>query len=117
MPRIRQEIAQGVAEQLHAVEIAIDMAVARAAELTAAMPRARTDARFPAQVGQEAMGKTAQAVTALVQARGHIVEAHQSLDIVRTEWRIPEVGVGDLVPKVPAELGEDDSAPRLRRVA
>lgn len=116
MPRTRHAIAQGVAEQLHAVETAIDAAVACAAQLTATMPQARADARFPAQVGQEAMGRTAEAVTALVQARGHIVEAHRALDTVRAEWHIPEVGVGDLVPKVPA-LGEDDNAPRLRRVA
>lgn len=117
MPRTRHAIAQGVAEQLHAVEAAIDNAVACAAQLTATMPRARTDARFPAQVGQEAMGKAAEAVTALVQARGRIVEAHQALDAVRTDWHIPEVGVGDLVPKVPPAMREADTVQPLRRVA
>jgi hypothetical protein len=117
MPRTRHAIAQGVAEQLQAVEAAIDNAVACAAQLTATMPRARTDARFPAQVGQEAMGKAAEAVTALVQARGRIVEAHQALDMVRTDWHIPEVGVGDLVPKVPPGFAADETAPVRLRVA
>lgn len=115
MPRIRLEIAQGVADRLHAVETAIDTAVARAAELTAAMPQARTEARFPAQIGQEAMGRAAEAVAALVQARGHIVEAHKSLDAVRADWRIPEVAAGDMLPKVPPAMVED-GGPRLRSV-
>lgn len=117
MPRIRREIAQGVAERLFAVESAIDTAVVRAAELAAAMPQARTDARLPAAIGQEAMGQAADAVAALVVARGHIVQAHQSLDVVRTDWRIPEVGVGDMLPKVPPAMGEAEQSPRLRRVA
>ena len=117
MPKIRTEIAQNVAERLHAVESAIDIAVARAAEFAAAMPQARADARFPAMVGQEAMGKAADAMATLVQARGHIVEAHKSLDSVRADWRIPEVGVGDILPKIPPRTGEAEEAPVLRRVA
>ena len=47
MPRLRQAVAQQVADRLFAVESAIDLALTRAAELNAAMPQARARARLP----------------------------------------------------------------------
>lgn len=116
MPRLRQEIAQELAERLFAAETAIDIALARAAELTAAMPQARTRARLPAMIGQDALDRASDAVVALVEARRQMVETHRSLDEVRQQIGLQEVDTGDTVPKVPPGFteGKSDSAPRAR---
>lgn len=114
MPRIRQEIAQSVAERLLAAEAAIDLAVARAAELAAAMPTARTEARLPAMIGQDALSQATGALTTLVEARRQMVAAHGALDQARVEIGLQEVAAGDLIPK-PSPSGS--SEPRIRAVA
>ena len=91
MPRIRQAVAQKVADRLFAVENAIDLALTRAAELNAAMPQARAEARLPAMIGQTALDRAAEAFTALVEARRRIVETHASLDEARLQIGLREV--------------------------
>lgn len=99
MPRIRQAVAQRVADRLFAVEAAIDEAVARAAELTAAMPQARTEARLPAMIGQDALDRATEALVTLVAARRHIVATHKALDATREQIGLREVNSGDALPK------------------
>jgi hypothetical protein len=99
MPRLRQAVAQKVADRLFAVESAIDAALSRAAELNAAMPEARTEAWLPAVVGQEALDRAAEAFAALVEARRRIVATHRSLDETREQIGLREVDAGDLIPK------------------
>lgn len=101
MPRIRQAVAQNVAERLFAVESAIDLALTRAAELNAAMPAARTEARLPAMVGQAALDRATEAFVALVEARRRIIETHASLDDARQQIGLREVDAGDALPKPP----------------
>lgn len=122
MPRLRQEVAQKVADRLFAVESAIDVALTRAAELTAAMPMARTEARWPAMIGQTALDRAAGAFVALVEARRRIVETHESLDETRAQMGLREVDTGDAEPKVPnplteGALAEVASFTRIRAVA
>lgn len=94
MPRLRQAVAQQVADQLFAVENAIDAALTLAAELTAALPKARVEARLSAIVGQAALDRTAASLAALVEARRCIVEAHEELDTVRGQIGLREVDIG-----------------------
>jgi hypothetical protein len=101
MPRLRQEVAQKVANHLYAVEAAIDIALTRAAELNAAMPMARSEARLSAIIGQDAFDRAAETFTALVQARRRIVETHESLDQTRARIGLREVAAGDGEEKIP----------------
>jgi hypothetical protein len=121
MPRLRQEVAQKVADRLFAAEAAIDIALTRAAELTAAMPAARTEARLSAIVGQAALDRAAEAFTALVEARRRIVETHESLDQARSQMGLREVAAGDAeekVPFMPPLTGDRDAqVVRIRAVA
>lgn len=117
MPRRRQEVAQKVADRLFAVENAIDVALTRAAELTAAMPAARTEARLPATVGQTALDRAAEAFSALVEARRRIVETHAQLDQARLQIGLREVDAGDTEPKLPPVPYEPGAAQRLAPVA
>lgn len=121
MPRTRQAVAQKVADRLFALENAIDVALTRAAELNAAMPQARGEARLPAMVGQEALDRAAETFSSLVQARRRVVETHQSLDQTRLQIGLREVDAGDTVPKPDPffHQASDDNAPvaRIRAVA
>lgn len=121
MPRLRQAVAQKLADRLFAVESAIDLALTRAAELNAAMPQARTEARLPAMIGQAAFDRAAEAYSALVEARRRIVDTHQSLDEARVQIGLAEVAAGDTVPKVPPGFTEASAAgtpaAQLRAVA
>ena len=119
MPRTRQAVAQKVADRLYALENAIDVALTRAAELNAAMPQARTEARLPAMVGQTALDRAAEAFTALVEARRRIVATHASLDETRLQIGLKEVATGDSMPKDPFTEASAGEAPlaHLRAVA
>jgi hypothetical protein len=99
MLKDRQQAAQKVADRLFAVENAIDAAVRSAAELTAAMPEARTDARLSAVIGQEALDQAAEAFALLVQARRAMVATHHKLEETRIRIGLREVNVGDSLPK------------------
>jgi hypothetical protein len=123
MPRLRQAVAQQVADRLFAVESAIDLALTRAAELNAAMPQARTDARLPAMIGQTALDRATEAFTALVEARRRIIATHESLDETRIHIGLQPVDAGDSQPKDPvpgfteAKIRETPAAAQLRAVA
>lgn len=77
--------AQDVAAKLHALESAIDEALAFAGELTAAVPAARKRAHLSAVVGQDAIALTGQSLAALHEARAKIVAAHNAFSKVQAE--------------------------------
>lgn len=95
MPTLRQALAQQVADQLFAVENAIDAALTCAGAFTAALPRARAEARLSATVGHAALDRTAASLAALLEARRCIVEAHGELDMLRGQIGLREVDIGD----------------------
>ena len=116
MPRLRQAVAQKVADRLFAVEDAIDVALTRAAELNAAMPEARAEARLPAMIGQDAFDRAAEASARLSRPGRRIVETHESLDQARVQ-----MGLGGRQGRPGTEArfrpgargtGVGDSAPR-----
>jgi len=105
MLKQRREAAIKVADSLFAAEDAIDAALARAAELNAALVTARTEAGLSALVGQEAFEMAAAAFAALARARCDIVETHKRLSETRIQVGLRTVAVGEL-PKPPRERGE-----------
>jgi len=118
MPRTRQAVAQQVADRLFAVEAAIDIALTRAAELNAAMPQARAEARLPAMIGQEALVGASETFAALVEARRRIIGTHASLDEARAQIGLKEVDAGDTEPKVPPNpFTEGRDVVRIRAAA
>lgn len=102
MLKNRQQAAQKVADRLFAVENAIDVAVRSAAELTAVMPEARSDANLSAVVGQDALDQAAEAFVLLVQARRAMVETHHKLEETRIRIGLREVAMGDGIKEEPS---------------
>lgn len=91
--------AQDVAESLAAVEAAVDIALARAAELAAKMPQAWTAANVSVVVGMGAFDRVGELVHTMMQARRQTGEAHRILDTVRDKLNLPEIGWGDKMPE------------------
>jgi hypothetical protein len=96
MLKKRREAAMKVAESLFAAEEAIDLALARAAELNGTLVTARTDAQLSAIVGQDAFEGAAGAFAALAKARGEIVETHKRLSEAKIQVGLRAVAIGDL---------------------
>ena len=95
----RLEIARQVADQLFAAESAIDSALSQTAALAGLMPAIRTDARLSALIGQGALERAIEAITALGQARRSIVETHKQLSITQKQMGLGTVNFGGWVDK------------------
>jgi hypothetical protein len=102
MLRARQNAATKVVESLYAAEDAIDVALARAAELNSRLVTARTEAGLSALVGQEAFEVAASTYAALARARCDIVETHKRLSETKIQIGLRSVAIGDSVPKPPS---------------
>lgn len=99
MSNRRLEIAHQVADQLFAAEAAIDTALAQTATLAGLMPAIRADARLSALMGQGAIERAIEAISALGQARRSIVETHKQLSITQKQMGLGAVAFGGLVDK------------------
>lgn len=95
MLKERRAAAQKVADSLFAAEEAIDLALARAAELTSTMVSARIDAKLSAIVAQDAFDGSASAIAALIRARADIVETHKRLSETQIQIGLRAVSFGD----------------------
>jgi hypothetical protein len=96
MLKARRDAAMKVAESLFAAEDAIDAALARAAELNAAIVTARKDANLSAMVGHDAFEMAASAFAALARARCDIIESHKRLDVAKDQIGLRVMSVGEL---------------------
>jgi len=108
----RQAIARNVAERLFAAEEALDVAAARIAELNAALPLARLDAKLAATIGQEAIRHSASAMMLVAETREKIVVAHASLKETSDTIGLRELSYGDLLKAPSAAMTPE--RPQLR---
>ncbi len=90
----RLNAAREIADQLFAAERAIDDAVAQVAALTACMPRARMEANIAANVGHAALERSANTMSALIEARREIIAAHEALAEAKDQVGLRTVAVG-----------------------
>lgn len=115
-PANAQEIAGQVGGLLQKLEMLIDEAVSCGAELTAALPRARVEAKLPAMVGQHSLDTLTEAVQSLVTARRQTIATHKHLDKVRELMGLPVISFGEETPK-PPETKNDVRTDHLRIAA
>ena len=90
----RQTIGESLAVRLYAAETAIDRAMAETAALTAALPAARADAYLSAVTGQRAFSGAAATIAALAEARGHLVQTHNTLAALARKLGLEALAVG-----------------------
>lgn len=92
----RLAVGEALAARLYAAESAIDQALIETATLAAALPAARADAWLSAVTGQRALAGTAATISALAEARAHIVETHNTLTALARRLGLDRLAVGPL---------------------
>lgn len=102
MLKQRRNAAENLATRLIATEHAVDEAISRMADLAGYMPIARSKANLSAVVGQDAISHAAETLSALVGARGQLVETHNRLAEARDQigLRAMAMGSDDMKPPV-----------------
>ena len=90
----RQTIGESLAVRLYAAETAIDRAMAETAALTAALPGARAEAYLSAVTGQRAFSGAAATIAALAEARGHLVQTHNTLAALARKLGLEALAAG-----------------------
>ena len=89
-------VGEALSERLHAAETAIDLALTETANLAAMLPAARAQAYLSAVVGQKAFTGAAASISALAEARAHIVDTHNTLAALARRMGLDTVAVGIL---------------------
>lgn len=92
----RQFIGEALAGRLYAAETAIDMALKETATLASLLPTARADAYLSAVTGQRAFDGTAASISALAEARSHLVQTHNTLAALARKMGLETLAVGPL---------------------
>ncbi|HSV02292.1 MAG TPA: hypothetical protein VLI41_03720 [Phenylobacterium sp.] len=107
MLKQRRMVAEQIAGALFEAEAAIDAALSKTAHLTGVMPALRQQAGLSALVGQDALERAAQALSALAEARRAIVETHKELSTAKDQVGLGAVMTstgGDKPPQFAAQL-------------
>jgi hypothetical protein len=92
----RQSIGEALAARLYAAEAAVDQALSETATLAAALPSARADAYLSAVTGQRAFDGAAASISALAEARSHLVQTHNTLAALARKMGLDTLAVGPL---------------------
>ena len=90
----RQDIGEALASRLYAAESAIDAALAETAALTAMLPAARAGAWLSAVSGQKAFDGAAASISALTEARSHLVQTHTTLSALARKLGLDTLAAG-----------------------
>ena len=92
----RQAIGEALAARLYTAEAAIDRAMAESAALAAALPGARADGFLSAVTGQRAVRGAAATISALAEARGHLVQTHNTLTALARKLGLDALASGPI---------------------
>lgn len=92
----RLSVGEALAARLYAAEAAIDQALIETATLAAALPASRAEAWLSAVTGQRAVDGAAASISALAQARAHIVQTHNTLTALARRLGLDTLAVGPL---------------------
>ena len=90
----RSTIGETLAARLYAAEAAIDIALSETATLAALLPAARSEAYLSAVTGQRAFDGAAASIGALAQARGHLVQTHNTLAALARKLGLETLAAG-----------------------
>lgn len=92
----RQSIGEALAVRLYAAETAIDQALTETAFLAAALPSARAEAYLSAVTGQRVFDGAAASISALAEARSHLIQTHTALAALARKLGLDTLAIGPL---------------------
>jgi hypothetical protein len=112
-----QSIGEALSGQLFAAENAVDAALTATATLAAMLPAARTGAYLSAVTGQRAFDGAAAAISALAQARSHLVATHHTLAALARKLGLEALAVGPMdKPEDTPPIGDGPKAALIHKV-
>ena len=91
---LRAIAALRVAEQLTPAEVDVDNAISSLMALSVSMMSAITDAHLSRVLGKDAFDSLGEAVALMFQARGRLMNTHDSLNIARMQIGLEAVSFG-----------------------
>ena len=91
-----ETVGEALSARLHSAESAIDAALTEAALLASMLPTARSQAYLSVVAGQKAFDGAAATISALTQARSHIVDTHRTLAALARRLGLDTLAVGPL---------------------
>lgn len=113
----RNDIGETLAARLHSAEAAIDHALAEAAALAALLPVARGAARIASTTAHGAFEGAAASVSALTDARGHLVRTHRTLGALARVMGLEALAMGPVdKPEDRPPVGGEGAAPALAQI-
>lgn len=92
------DAARQVNGHIAPIEEALDDTFSKTAGFLAYLPQARTAANLPMATGHKAMMRVLASLNAIAQARDEMIAAHEAFATTRSDLRLPETGMGSLVP-------------------
>lgn len=92
----KQAIGETLAGRLFSAEAAIDAALTETASLAAMLPAARAGAYLSAVTGQRAFDGAAASISALAEARSHLVATHNTLAALARKLGLDALAVGPM---------------------
>lgn len=102
----RHAVGEAIAARLYAAETAIDQALSETAFLAAALPSARAEAYLSAVTGQRVFDGAAASISALAEARSHLVQTHTALAALARKLGLETLAIGPLdKPGDPPPIG------------
>lgn len=108
----RKVIGRDLGRRIQAAEIAVDRVLVEIAGLAAALPDARLRASLAATTAQPAFDAVAASLTALTEARAHLVDAHRTLAALARKLGLEVLAVGPM--DKPEDRPPMDGSERLR---
>ncbi|MFN4092354.1 MAG: hypothetical protein ACK4FG_05620 [Brevundimonas sp.] len=90
----RETVGEALAARLYAAEAAIDAALHETAMLAAMLPGARHEAFLSAVTGQKVFAGAAAGISALTEARAHIVDSHNALAALARRLGLDTLALG-----------------------
>ncbi len=91
---LRATAAMRVAEQLTPAEVDVDNAISSVMALSVSMMSAITDANLPRVLAKDAFDSVGEAVALMFQARGRLMNTHNSLNVARAQIGLEAVSFG-----------------------
>lgn len=97
MLTVRQDVAKTIVAEIGPFEIAVDIALARAGRVIAALAEGRIEAQVAPGTGHAAIMGAIASMSALGQAREGVVTTRRELVLARAQTGLREVGIGSLM--------------------
>ncbi len=103
----RQNVAGDIAAELGECEASFDATYAKLTTMLSRLPAYQIEGRISPVGSQKAFRALTASAGSLIEARGHLVEGHHQLEVMRRALRLDPVSAGGALDKPPVNTPPD----------